>query len=92
MRETNGRGFYRPYRDGYLFLNHFPALRTGLLSLGPFLLRPSGYGGQAGTIFLPPVRLPRLLKLTRMGFSLGRAVRPGPPEHGCAVVCEGGLG
>jgi len=43
--------FYRPscYRDGPVFLHHFPALRTGLLSLSPFLLRPSGYGGQAGT-------------------------------------------
>jgi hypothetical protein len=27
--------FYRPYRDGHLFLNHHPALRTGLLSHGP---------------------------------------------------------
>jgi hypothetical protein len=26
-----------------------PALRTGLLSLSPSLLRPPGYGGQAGT-------------------------------------------
>jgi hypothetical protein len=63
MRETNGRAFLSslPYRDGHLFLNHSPALRTGLLSSGPFLLRPTGYGGQAGTIFLPLVRLPESL-------------------------------
>jgi hypothetical protein len=28
--------FYRPSRDGRVFLHHFPALRTGLLSPGPF--------------------------------------------------------
>jgi len=27
--------FYRPGRDGRVFLHHFPALRTGLLSLSP---------------------------------------------------------
>jgi hypothetical protein len=27
--------FDRPCRDGHLFLHHFPALRTGLLSLSP---------------------------------------------------------
>ena len=27
--------FDRPWRDGHLFLHHFPALRTGLLSLSP---------------------------------------------------------
>ena len=27
--------FYRPLRDGLVFLLHFPALRTGLLSLSP---------------------------------------------------------
>ena len=27
--------FDRPLRDGPVFLHHFPALRTGLLSLGP---------------------------------------------------------
>jgi len=27
--------FDRPLRDGHLFLHHFPALRTGLLSLSP---------------------------------------------------------
>ncbi len=27
--------FYRPLRDGLVFLFHFPALRTGLLSLSP---------------------------------------------------------
>jgi hypothetical protein len=36
--------------------NANPALRTGLLSLGP-----------SGTIFLSPVKLPRRLMLTRMG-------------------------
>jgi hypothetical protein len=42
----------------------FPALRTGLLSLSPSLLRPPGYGGQAGT---SPHRTILALKLTRMG-------------------------
>jgi len=28
--------FDRPLRDGHLFLHHFPALRTGLLSSGPY--------------------------------------------------------
>jgi hypothetical protein len=37
----NAKRFDRPYRDGPAFLHHFPALRTGLLSLGPFLLRPA---------------------------------------------------
>jgi len=41
--------FDRPLRDGRVFLHHFPALRTGLLSLSPSRLRPPGYGGQAGT-------------------------------------------
>ena len=27
--------FYRPFRDGRVFLHYFPALRTGLLSLSP---------------------------------------------------------
>jgi hypothetical protein len=31
--------FYRPSRDIRVFLHHFPALRTGLLSLSPSLLR-----------------------------------------------------
>jgi hypothetical protein len=37
----NAKRFDRPYRyrDGPVFLHHFPALRTGLLSLSPFLLR-----------------------------------------------------
>ncbi len=48
-RPKAGR-FDRPLlRDGRVFLHHFPALRTGLLSLSPFFLRPSGYGGRAGT-------------------------------------------
>jgi hypothetical protein len=34
----------RPVRDGYLFKNAIPALRTGLLSSGPF-----------GTDFLQPL-------------------------------------
>ena len=57
-----------PGRDGHLFLHHFPALRTGLLSLGPSLLRPPGYGGQAGTTPLRPPNTQQLgLKLTRVG-------------------------
>ena len=41
--------FGRSSRPGrMLFKNGNPALRTGLLSLSPFL-RPPGYGGQAGT-------------------------------------------
>jgi hypothetical protein len=36
----NAKRFDRPYRDGPVFLHHFPALRTGLLSLSPgFRLR-----------------------------------------------------
>jgi hypothetical protein len=35
----NAKRFDRPYRDGPVFLHHFPALRTGLLSLSPSLLR-----------------------------------------------------
>src|SRR5258708_40363782 len=34
--------FDRPLQDGHLFLYHFPAPRTGLLSVSPSLLRPSG--------------------------------------------------
>jgi hypothetical protein len=37
----NAKRFDRPYRDGPVFFHHFPALRTGLLSLSPFLLRPA---------------------------------------------------
>jgi hypothetical protein len=37
----NAKRFDRPYRDGPVFLHHFPALRTGLLSLSPSLLRPA---------------------------------------------------
>jgi hypothetical protein len=33
-RPKAGR-FDRPLRDGRVFLHHFPALRTGLLSLSP---------------------------------------------------------
>ncbi len=50
--------FNRPQRDGCVFLHHFPALRAGLLSLSPFLLRPSGYGGQAGTSAQHTIRTP----------------------------------
>jgi hypothetical protein len=32
--------FDRPLRDGRVFLQHFPALRTGLLSLSPSGTRP----------------------------------------------------
>jgi|ERR1700730_2042484 hypothetical protein len=45
--------FNRPLRDGRVFLLHFPALRTGLLSNVP-----------CGTI---PLRIPRDLRLTHMG-------------------------
>jgi hypothetical protein len=38
-RTRSQNTFYRPLRDGCLFLHYFPALRTGLLSSGPFLLR-----------------------------------------------------
>jgi len=34
--------FYRPFRDGRVFLLHFPALRTGLLSLSPSGTSPQG--------------------------------------------------
>jgi len=34
--------FYRPYRDGRVSLHHFPALRTGLLSLSPSGTSPQG--------------------------------------------------
>jgi hypothetical protein len=39
----NAKRFDRPYRyrDGPVFLHHFPALRTGVLSLSPSLLRPA---------------------------------------------------
>jgi hypothetical protein len=33
--------FYRPFRDGRLFLHHFPALRTRLLSPNPSGTSPS---------------------------------------------------
>ena len=32
--------FYRPLWGGRVFLHHFPALRTGLLSLSPFGTSP----------------------------------------------------
>ena len=35
VRHQKPSGFYRPLRDGRVFLPHFPALRTGLLSLSP---------------------------------------------------------
>jgi hypothetical protein len=44
---------FRGLRDGHLFLGHFPALRTGLLSSGP-----------SGTSFQ---RMLPTLKLTSMG-------------------------
>jgi hypothetical protein len=40
IAETHARlkakRFYRPSRDGRVFLHHFPALRAGLLSLSLF--------------------------------------------------------
>jgi hypothetical protein len=67
--------FYRPCRDGRVFCVIFPALRTGLLSSSPFLLRPSGYGGQAGTI---PLRKPASIRLTRIDppMALAHAFEP----------------
>jgi hypothetical protein len=57
VRDEGPIRFYRPCRDGHFFLHHFPALRTGLLSSGPF-----------GTDFhQPPVQSIAPLKLTRMG-------------------------
>jgi hypothetical protein len=47
----NAKRFYRPYRDGPAFLHHFPALRTGLLSLSPFLLRPAVASLWRGLLF-----------------------------------------
>jgi hypothetical protein len=35
----NAKRFDRPYRDGPVFLHHFPVRSAGLLSLSPFLLR-----------------------------------------------------
>jgi hypothetical protein len=52
--------FDRPFRDGRVFLHHFPALRTGLLSLSPFLLRPLDYGRQAGTSPIAANRYPSI--------------------------------
>jgi hypothetical protein len=46
----NAKRFYRPYRDGPVFLHHFPALRTGLLSLSPFLLRPAVVRNRKGDL------------------------------------------
>jgi hypothetical protein len=39
-RPKAGR-FDRPLRDGRVFLHHFPALRTGLLSLSPLPPSPA---------------------------------------------------
>jgi hypothetical protein len=35
VRDQKPKRFDRPLRDGRVFLHHFPALRTGLLSLSP---------------------------------------------------------
>ncbi len=34
MKGREPKRFYRPIRDGRLYLHHSPALRTGLLSFG----------------------------------------------------------
>jgi hypothetical protein len=52
----NAKRFDRPYRDGPVFLHHFPALRTGLLSLSP-----------SGTS--PQCTILNFLKLALMGRS-----------------------
>jgi hypothetical protein len=74
----NAKRFDRPYRDGPVFLNHFPALRTGLLSLSPFLFRPAVVRIEKATSRLrrtsrdkSSVYNPKLLKLAVMGRSLG---------------------
>jgi hypothetical protein len=68
--------FDRPLRlrDGRVFLNHFPALRTGLLSLSPFLLRPAVVRIEKVTSRLwrtsrdkSSAYNPKPLKLTRIG-------------------------
>jgi hypothetical protein len=61
----------RPLRDGRVFLHHFPALRTGLLSLSPSRLRPPGYGGQAGTRASTHTLEPFLTQICRRGTGLG---------------------
>jgi hypothetical protein len=57
--------FYRPYGTDRVFciISQSAAADAGLLSLSPSLLRPPGYGGQAGT---SPQRSIRTLKLTCM--------------------------
>jgi hypothetical protein len=72
----NAKRFDRPYRDGPVFLHHFPALRTGLLSLSPFLLRPALVRIEKATSRLrrtsrdkSSVYNPKLLKLALMGRS-----------------------
>jgi hypothetical protein len=71
--KPKGERFDRPLRDGPVFLHHFPALRTGLLSLSPFLLRPAvvrSKGGLQATADKPGQVLSvqsEPLKLTRMG-------------------------
>jgi hypothetical protein len=43
--------FYRPFRDGRVFLHYFPVRQppdTGLLSLSPFLLRPAVVRSKGG--------------------------------------------
>jgi hypothetical protein len=42
-----------------------PALQCWATLICPFLLRPSGYGGQAGTIFFPG-KASRIVKLTHI--------------------------
>jgi hypothetical protein len=71
----NAKRFDRPYRyrDGPVFLHHFPALRTGLLSLSPLLLRPALVRIEKATSRLrrtsrdkSSVYNPKLLKLALM--------------------------
>ncbi len=62
-REPGARTLLSSLPGRTSFLHYFPALRTGLLSLSPFLLRPPGYGAQAGT---NPLRMLLSLLLKQM--------------------------
>jgi hypothetical protein len=54
------------------FLNRFQAVRTWRLSFSPFLLRPTDYGGQAGTNTFAPRLSP---STTINARCVGRAIR-----------------
>jgi hypothetical protein len=78
---ASGQSIVPSVRDGSLSLHVNPALRTGLLSLSPFLLRPcrvrvekrlSGYGGQVGTSS-------HRGNLNRLSWRLWAAAGPLPP-------------